>query len=97
MSLTMHEYDQAYCDGHYCQKDCEVCQYREENQEEDEDDCIHLRPGEKRQVPEDTVLVERRGVQDHGQQRVRDGLRAGEAAPVVLSQTVSSYRGRREL
>ena len=37
MSLTMHEYDPVYCDGHFCPKDCEVCQYREENREEDED------------------------------------------------------------
>ena len=37
MSLTMHEYDG---DGHYCPKDCEVCevcQCREENREEDEE------------------------------------------------------------
>lgn len=51
MSLTMHEYDPVYCDGHYCPTDCEVCQCREGNREEDEDDCLHLRPGEKRQVP----------------------------------------------
>ena len=37
MSLTMNDYDPKYCDGHYCPKDCEVCQYREENREEDED------------------------------------------------------------
>lgn len=31
MSLTMHEYDPVYCDGHYCPKDCDVCEFREEN------------------------------------------------------------------
>ena len=31
MSLTMHEYDPEWCDGHYCPKDCEKCPFRAEN------------------------------------------------------------------
>jgi len=29
MSLTMHEYNPAWCDGHECPKDCEGCEYGE--------------------------------------------------------------------
>lgn len=35
MSLTMHEYDPKWCDGHYCPKDCEDghCPYVDEAME----------------------------------------------------------------
>lgn len=50
MSLTMHEYDPVYCDGHYCPKDCDGCPHREENREGDDGQGIHLRPGEEHRV-----------------------------------------------
>lgn len=39
MSLTMHMYDPAFCDGHHCPKDCEICPIADEiiEAEEDED------------------------------------------------------------
>lgn len=35
-------YTPEICDGHYCPKDCDGCQYREENREDDDEDGIHL-------------------------------------------------------
>lgn len=36
------DYDEEWCEGHYCPRDCEICPYRAENrgpnEEESEDD-----------------------------------------------------------
>lgn len=36
MSLTMHMYDPDFCDGHFCQKDCEGCPTAEKIMEHEE-------------------------------------------------------------
>ncbi len=32
------DYDPAWCDGHFCPRDCEICTYRAENRGEEDDD-----------------------------------------------------------
>lgn len=31
------DYDPKWCDGHYCPRDCEVCEYSAANREEGEE------------------------------------------------------------
>lgn len=30
------DYDPKWCDGHFCPRDCEICSFRAENREDDE-------------------------------------------------------------
>lgn len=30
------DYDEKWCSGHYCPRDCEICECRAENREDDE-------------------------------------------------------------
>ena len=39
------DYDEKWCSGHHCPRDCEICEFRAENRDIDEPDDSQLEMG----------------------------------------------------